>query len=64
MSGRTRVTRRFLLDDPLGTIAKWTYGLGSAATLALLAQIVGADHDHTLAPPRPPLTTTDLPADE
>ncbi|MFI1182511.1 hypothetical protein ACH4UT_23555 [Streptomyces sp. NPDC020799] len=50
--------------DPVGTIAKWTYGLGSAAALGLLAQIVGVEHAHNAVPPRPaPVTAPDLPAE-
>ncbi|MFQ6197101.1 hypothetical protein [Streptomyces sp. NPDC000405] len=51
--------------DLVGTIAKWTYGLGSVATLGVLAHIVGAGHEHNVAPPRPaPVTTPDLPVEE
>ncbi|MFC4512184.1 hypothetical protein [Streptomyces ehimensis] len=65
MSGRSRTGRRFLPYDLVGTIAKWTYGLGSAATLGVLAHIVGAGHVHNIAPPRPaPATMPDLPSEE
>ncbi|MEV4502598.1 hypothetical protein [Streptomyces klenkii] len=64
MSGYDRTKRRFMPYDPVGLIAKWTYGLGSAAVLGLLAQIVGVEHTHHVVPPRPaPVATPDLPAE-
>lgn len=64
MRGRAQPRRRLVWYDPVGTVCKWTYGVGVVATLGLLGQLVRLEHHHNALPSPPPTSVPDLPAEE
>ncbi|MGW2364621.1 hypothetical protein ACWCZ5_03405 [Streptomyces sp. NPDC001667] len=64
MNDRARPRRRLAWYDPVGTVCKWTYGVGVVATLGLLGQLVRLEHHHNAVPNPPPASVPDLPAEE
>ncbi|MFI9201630.1 hypothetical protein [Streptomyces sp. NPDC053048] len=61
MRGRAQPRRRLVWYDPVGTVCKWTYGVGVVATLGLLGQL---EHHHNAVPSTPPASVPDLPPEE